>query len=573
MQYALLGVLAVLTVVAVAWLSPRIGVAAPVVLVLVGVGCSFIPGVPEVELGPDLILMVVLPPILYAAALNVPITDFRRNFKAISGLSVLLVIASAVVVGLLLHWLLPDLGLAAAIALGAVVSPPDAVAATSIGKRLGLPSRLVTVLEGEGLVNDATALVLLRSAVAATAGTVTLVEVAGDFVFAVVAAVGIGLAIGFATVWVRARIDSPVLNTAISFVVPFLAFIPAEEVHASGVLAVVVAGLVTGHQSSRHFTPADRIAERTNWRTIQLLLENGVFLLMGFQFSSLVEEAEGGSSRLRVLTAVSIGLLITLVLILVRVLFVVPLVAVLRREQQRAEERTPRLESALDRLGSREPSEGGESPGRLRAERFLRRQHADATFLAQEGLGWRGGGVLAWSGMRGVVTLAAAQSLPAGLPYRSQLVLIAFTVALVTLVGLGGTLPLVIARLGVAGTDAASERRELATLVEEILTVGEDAVANPELRRPDGRPYDHEALDDLRRLSRAIRVALSTPPEADQADRHPQRRELRRVFLEATHDALLDARASGRYSSRVLERAQAVLDAEATRFDDPAEHG
>ena len=573
MAYALLGVLAVLTVVAVAWLAPRIGVAAPVVLVLVGLGSSFIPGAPDLDLGPDLILMGVLPPILYAAALNVPITDFRRNFKAISGLSVLLVIASSVAVGLLLHWLLPDLGLAAAIALGAVVSPPDAVAATSIGKRLGLPSRLVTVLEGEGLVNDATALVLLRSAVAATAGTVTLVEVAGDFVFAVVAAVGIGLAIGFATVWVRARIDSPVLNTAISFVVPFLAFIPAEEVHASGVLAVVVAGLVTGHQSSRHFTPADRIAERTNWRTIQLLLENGVFLLMGFQFSSLVEDAEGGASRLRVLTAVSIGLLITLLLIVVRVLFVVPLVAVLRREQQRAEERTPRLESALDRLGSRETSEGGESPGRLRAERFLRRQHADATFLAQEGLGWRGGGVLAWSGMRGVVTLAAAQSLPAGLPYRSQLVLIAFTVALVTLVGLGGTLPLVIARLGVAGTDAASERRELATLVEEILTVGEDAVANPELRRPDGRPYDHEALDDLRRLSRAIRVALTTPPEADHSERHPQRRELRRVFLEATHDALLDARETGRYSSRVLERAQAVLDAEATRFDDPADHG
>nr|WP_235812694.1 cation:proton antiporter [Pseudoclavibacter helvolus] len=229
---------------------------------MLGVILSYVPGLPEIEIEPELILAVVLPPILYAAAVNVPVTDFRRNLRAITGLSVVLVVISAVVVGFLLTWLLPGLPLAAAIALGAVVSPPDAVAATSIGKRLGLPSKLVTVLEGEGLVNDATALVLLRSAVAAIAGSFSFVEIAGDFAFA---AIGIGVAVGLMTVGARSRINQP---TAISFVVPFLAFLPAESVHASGVLSVVVAGLVTGYKSARHLSAQDRISERMNWRTI-----------------------------------------------------------------------------------------------------------------------------------------------------------------------------------------------------------------------------------------------------------------------------------------------------------------
>lgn len=234
----------------------------------------------------------MLPPILYAAAVNVPVTDFRRNLRAITGLSVVLVVISAVVVGFLLTWLLPGLPLAAVSALGAVVSPPDAVAATSIGKRLGVPSKLVTVLEGEGLVNDATALVLLRSAVAAIAGSFSFVEIAGDFAFAVIAAIGIGVGVGLVTVWARARINQPTLTTAISFVVPFLAFLPARSVHASGVLSVVVAGLVTGYKSARHLSAQDRISERMNWRTIQLLLENGVFLVMGLQISGIIENVE-----------------------------------------------------------------------------------------------------------------------------------------------------------------------------------------------------------------------------------------------------------------------------------------
>ncbi|MGO3886171.1 MAG: cation:proton antiporter domain-containing protein, partial [Mycetocola sp.] len=233
-EMAVLAVAALLIIVAVSYVAPKIGVAAPILLVLVGVACSYIPGAPELEIEPDWILMIVLPPILYSAAVNVPIADFRRNMKAITGLSVGLVIVSAGVIGLLLWWLLPDLSLPAAIALGAVVSPPDAVAATSIGKRLGLPPRLVTVLEGEGLVNDATALVLLRSAIAATAGAVSFWGVIGDFAYAVLVAIAVGVVVGAVTVWVRSKLDDPVLTTAISFGVPFLAFFPAEELNASG---------------------------------------------------------------------------------------------------------------------------------------------------------------------------------------------------------------------------------------------------------------------------------------------------------------------------------------------------
>lgn len=280
---AALFVVGALLVIGSSWLAPKIGVAAPILLVLIGVIASFIPGLGHLEIEPEWILTIVLPPILYAAAVNVPTTDFRRNFQAISGLSVGLVILSAVAIGFLLSWLLPGLPLAACIALGAIVAPPDAVAATSIGKRLGLPSRLVTVLEGEGLVNDATALVLLSSAIAAIAGGFTFLDVAEDFVFSVTVGIAVGAVIGVLTVWVRAHIGQPTLTTAISFTVPFLAFLPAEAFHASGVLAVVVAGLITGFKSTTHLTAQDRISERMNWHTIQLMLENGVFLVMAFR--------------------------------------------------------------------------------------------------------------------------------------------------------------------------------------------------------------------------------------------------------------------------------------------------
>jgi len=568
MEYGLLAVAAVLIVVAVSAFASKLGVAAPILLVVIGIGCSFIPGAPELEIPPEWILAVVLPPILYAAAVNMPAMDLRRDFGAIGALSVVLVIVSAFISGAIIWWLLPDLNFAAAVAVGAVISPPDAVAATAIGKRLGLPQRLITILEGEGLVNDATALVMLRSSVAAIAGTISFWGAIGDFAYAVVGAIVVGAIIGGISVWVRSHLDQPVLTTAISFVVPFLAYIPAEELGASGVLAVVVAGLVTGHYGVRKFTAQDRIAERMNWRTIQLLLENGVFLVMGFELMAIVMDVV--DADLGVGGAIALGLIATAVLLVVRIAFVVPLIAWLRLGQRRAERQTARISSALGRLDSFETQpEHAARVGRMRS--FLRRQHADASFLAREGLGWRGGAVIAWSGMRGVVTLAAAQSLPAGLPYRSQLVLVAFTVAIVTLLLQGGTLPYLIRLLRISGTSEQETRRELALLTGEIGDAVRELLDDPELRRESGAEFDPAIVAHVRTTSLAVGESLSATEDWEAgATPLQQRQELRRRVFEAEQAALLEARASGVYSSHVIQAAQQMIDGQASAFNDPS---
>jgi CPA1 family monovalent cation:H+ antiporter len=504
----------------------------------------------------------VLPPLLYAAAVNMPVMDFRRDLRTIGALSVLLVLVSAVGTGLLLWWLLPDLSLAAAIAVGAVISPPDAVAATSIGKRLGLPPRLLTILEGEGLVNDATALVLLRTAVAATAGAFSLWEAVGDFGYAVVVAVVIGAVVGRVALMIRARLDQPALTTAISFVVPFVAFLPAEVAGASGVLSVVTAGLVTGAGAVRRLSAQDRAAERTNWLTVQLLLENGVFLLMGLQLSTLVADVRGAGLPLA--APLWMGLVMVLALTVIRAVFVMPVVFAERRRRSAHEERARRFEVVLAQVSADERLR--QHPRGARIERWLRRHGADARFYAGNGLGLRGGAVLAWSGMRGVVTLAAAQSLPVDFPYRSQLVLIAFVVALVTLVVQGGTLPLLIRVLGIRGTDEETARRELSLLLGELqeAAVGQ-VLDNPDLRRRDGGSFDPEVLEMMRERFARIVPAAVEPEEQDP--RRTQGPELAQRLADVQQDALDEARSLGAYDSGTIARAQKLLDAGALHRD------
>lgn len=575
-RMALLGVVGIVTIVAAGAFSKKLGIAAPLILIVVGVGFSFIPGAP-VQIPHEIILIGLLPPILYSAALNVPVVDFRRNFSSISALSVALVLVTAFVTGFILFMIFPDLSLAAGIAIGAVISPTDAVAATALGKKLGLPPRLVTILEGESLVNDATALVLLRSAIAATAATVEFWDVVGDFAFAVAVAIAIGLLVGFLTVLVRSKLRDPMLDTAISFAVPFIAFIPAEFIHASGVLAVVVAGLYSGHNGARRFSAQARISERLNWRTLQFMLENGVFLLMGIQISYLINETH--KDDLSADTAVYIGLFMTLVVLVIRFAFIGPLVLLLRRRDARAEDRQSRFGELMDRFRSRlDSNENLANDKRFvqrhdRAEQIYRRRQADVDQLKAEGLGWRGGVILGWSGMRGVVTLAAAQSLPDGTPYRAQLVLIAFTVAVTTLLVQGGTLPWLIRLTGIRGTDRAADRRELASLLDEIGTAALDVLNHPEFELPDGKEIDPAVIERVR-----SDTLLSAEAAWERADHgagteglahSPQRqyRELRREVLQAEREALLEARAEGRYPSRILNRAHAMIDLEETRLE------
>lgn len=574
LDYALVAVAGVVLIVAAAAFSSRLGIAAPLLLVVAGIGYSFIPGVPEIDVEPELILMGVLPPLLYAAAIQLPVVDFRRNFGSISALSVLLVVVSALVTGFVLFAILPDLDLAAAIALGAVISPTDVVAATSIGKRLGLPPRLLAILEGEGLVNDATALVMLRTAVAAAAlsasGEFDLWGSIGDFGYSVVVAVAIGLVVGVVAVFVRRKLDQPVLDTAISFAVPFIAYLPAEELGASGVIAVVAAGIYSGHQSAR-FSPQSRAAERVNWRTVQFVLENGVFLLMGAQLAGIVAEIEEGDVAWH--QAVALGVLAAAILMVLRFGFVWPLLFFVRRGERRAVARAAAHEAATERVRAFDTS--GSPRAAKRVQLFLRRseQHRnDVAALQAEGLGWRGGVVLGWAGMRGVVTLAAAQSLPRETPYYEQLVLIAFTVAIVTLLVQGGTLPWVIRLTGIRGSDRVADRRELATLLDEMQDAGLAALENPQLRLPDGTEVDVDVLERVRLdTSLAAASAWERVEHAEDEDGltrspHQQYRILRREVLHAERTALLDARSRGAYPSRILQRAQSLLDLEEARL-------
>ncbi|MCJ1694628.1 sodium:proton antiporter [Rathayibacter caricis] len=575
MDYALLGVAGIITVVTVARFSSRLGIAAPLILVVVGIGASYLPGVPEIEVEPELILAGVLPPLLYSAAIQVPLTDFRRNLRSIFGLSVLLVFATAIAVGVFLYILLPDLSLPAAIALGAVVSPTDAVAATSIGKKLGLPPRLVTVLEGESLVNDASALVLLRAATAATAvvgasvsaDAIDVGEVGVLFVYSVVMAVALGLVMGVITVFVRSKLRDPVLDTAVSFAVPFLAYIPAEELGASGVLAVVVTGIYTGHNSARFLSPQSRISERVNWRTAQFLLENGVFLLMGAEIRVIIGEVEPG--ELGIVEAVLLGLATVVLLIVLRTLFVWPLLVWLRNSGRRAERINRRLAVGVMRLRNSATSDDRFRRRQQRAERLYQRRETDLAATTSEAFGWRGGVILSWSGMRGVVTLAAAQSLPGETPYREQLILIAFTVAVVTLLLQGATLPALIRLTGIQGSDRDADRRELATLLDEVAATGIQALPEAVAELPEGA-VGPRVLERVRRdtLTRS-QVAWEQVDRQEDAPLgpHAQYLILRRAVLLAEREALLEARGRGLYSSRILRRAQLMLDAEETRLE------
>ena len=290
MELALLLVSMAAVVLAATAVSERLRVPAPLLLILVGAAASYVPGVPTIHLGSEVVLLGLLPPLLYAAAIQTSLVDFNANRGSILRLSVVLVVLTTFGVGAVVQWLVPDIGWATALAIGAVVAPPDAVAATAVGRRIGLPRRVVTILEGESLLNDATALVSLRTAIAAISGGVAVREVGLDFVVAAGGGVAIGIAFFALVAWLRKRISDPLMDTAISFLTPFAAFVAAEEIHASGVISVVVAGLLLGHKAPIIQSAQSRITERITWRTVAFVLENTVFLLIGLQLDWILAD-------------------------------------------------------------------------------------------------------------------------------------------------------------------------------------------------------------------------------------------------------------------------------------------
>ncbi|MEU6850570.1 sodium:proton antiporter [Actinacidiphila alni] len=559
-QFLLVAAAALAIMICASVFARRTGVATPLLLVILGIGASALPGTPTVHIEPELVLAGVLPTLLYASAVQLPVLDVKRNLSLITWLSVVLVIVSALAIGAVVHAVFPGISFALATALGAVVSPTDAVAATAIGHRVGLPPRLMSVLEGESLVNDAAALVLLRTAVAglATTSHFSPVHTVLDFGWAVLGALLTGLVVGFGTVLLRQRLDDPVLNTTISFAVPFLAYFPAEEIDASGVLAVVVAGLVTGTLGSKRFSARDRQTQVTTWATASFVLESGVFLAMGYQLPELVDAARSETSlgEMTGLVLIVVGLLIALRFL--------GLACPARQRHVRHGERTEEFSAKLDlfeqHLETVEPAGEREENRLAWARRRLARGRAEVEFEKREPLTRRGLLVIAWAGMRGVVTVAAAQTIPVDTPHRSTVILAAFFVALITLALFGLTLPGLIAAMRFPGESREDQRDATGALMRRIGGAAIDAVGPVEEQTIGGKPIDPEVATLMKERVVPGLIAATRTGERPPADHLDQMTVVQNRYLDAMRDALVSERSIGVYSSDTYRQVEALLD-------------
>lgn len=409
------------------------------------------------------------------------------------------------------------------------------------------------------MINDASALVLLRAAVAATGVSVSLIDVSVDFVAAIAIAAVIGLVVGAISIGVRARLHDATINTAISFAVPFIAYAPAEHFGASGLVAVVTTGLVTGYWGPSVLRAQDRLAESVNWRTIAFLLESGVFLLMGLEVGPLVDSfrAEDGSvGQLVLLSAICLG-----ILLVVRAVYVVLLLWSLLKDRQSMKRAEPRLTRIRDYLASDE----GQSLSERRLQRIhqmVTRREADMRFYEEERLDRRSGIVLVWAGMRGSVTLAAAQTLPTEFEQRELLILVAFTVAVASLLLQGGTLAWVVRGLGVESDRLDVERRQEAALFAMLTDVATSRCDEAISEGIDGRSVEDAVVTQVRDDSHVDRT---TRWAGEDGERSRQRlrdyADLRRAVLADQRDALIDARASGRFDSEILTQMLRRVDA------------
>ncbi|KZF08053.1 MAG: Na+/H+ antiporter [Rhodococcus sp. (in: high G+C Gram-positive bacteria)] len=517
MEIAVLLVVLAIGVLTVAALAERLDVPPPLLLIAVGAAVSYIPGVPEVHLEPEVVLLGLLPPLLYATAIQSSLVDFNTNRRSILLLSIVLVIATTLGIGAIVHSILPGISWPAAFAIGAVVAPPDAVAATAIGRRIGLPRRIVTILEGESLLNDATALVALGTAILALGHSLQAWRIGLDFVVAAGGGILVGLVTFKIVATVRKRLTNPVLDTAISFIVPFAAYLVAEEIHASGVLAVVVAGLLLGHKAPILQSAQSRIAERINWRTIAYILENAVFLLIGLQASWLLRDV--GTSSLPATTIVGVCVATLVGVIGIRMVWV------------------------------------------FIARFALIRPVADASTGVVPS--WRYTFLIGWAGMRGVVTLAAAFIIPIGTEYREILLLIAFTVVAGTLFVQGLTLPVLARCLEVPSPDPMDDALARATLLQQASKAGYKALDALDYDDPHGVEALVRQRVDQRNFSAWERLGTT----ADQETPSELYARVRLAMIQAERARILEIRSAGTVPSEVVGDVLAMLDVEESMID------
>lgn len=516
-------------IVAIATIADRIRLPYPILMVVAGIAVALIPTQHRVELQPELVLLVFLPPLVYSASLDTSARELRTHLRPIVLLAVGLVLTTMVAVALVIHALVGGISWAVAFTLGAIVSPPDSVSATQIAGKLGLPRRLVTILGGEGMMNDATALTAYQLAVAAVGTIFTVGDVLGTFTLALVGGVAIGLAVGWLGTRMLRVTETPVIENTMLLILPFAAYLPADKVGASGVLAVVTAGLYFGRFGSGTLTAAARLQQREIWDLIVFLLTGLSFLLVGLELRPILDSLTNRQSGSLALEATAV--VATVIAVRIGWMFAA---------------------TAL--------------PG---GERLFG--------AARSGRSWRETTVVGWAGMRGAVSLAAALALPGSFPQRDLVVFLTFAVIVATLVGQGLTLPPLIRRLGLVTRDeqdlvlVAEARRRLTVLA---LTRLDDLNA--------GNRYPGDVTDRIRRgyeaqldrIERRIEAMSSGRAEDDGAgertdrtsgdDRLQAELELRRLVIAAERAELDRWLARRKISSRVAEGVRAALDIDET---------
>src|SRR6195952_672769 len=498
-----LGVL-VVNAAAVRWRVP-----APILLVVAGLAVSFVPGIPGYELSPEFVLSVLLPPLLFGAAFESSAVAIKKLLRPIFQLAVVLVLLTAFSVAWVLTLVVPGMPFPVALALGAIVAPPDAVAAVAVARRVGLPRQLVTVLEGESLFNDATSLILLKvSIVAIGAASVSWLPAVGGFAWASIGGLLIGGALGVVLSFIRRKAQSPLTITALSLVSPFVAYFLGEAAHSSGVLVVVVTGLILGYRSPTEVAASVRLTETATWAALRYVLEGAVFALIGLQLRAIVESLD--TNQQHVFLAIAAVLLTVIVsrpfwLMLIHLSF---------------------------RL----------APG------------------TSQKVSGRGVAALSWAGMRGVVSLAAAQTLPVNTPFRSLLLVSTIAVIIGTLVLQGLSLPWVIRVLGVAHDHRADDLRERAEAhaqaSAEINTRVDDLVQQRKLS-------DRQA--DLMRKWASLRDWRNWDDDAESrafGQRLSVLSDWRRSLLGIERSVIVAMRNEGELSEDVLREMQHDLDLE-----------
>ncbi len=512
-------------------LSNFLRVPYPVFLVLGGLALGLVPIVPDLELPPDLVLLIFLPPILYSAAFFSSPRDLRANLRSISSLAIGLVLLTIITVAVVAHAAI-GLPWAAAFVLGTILAPTDPVAATAIAHRVGLPRRIVTILEGESLINDGTALVLYRVAVAAVVtGSFSLLDAGLQFALYGTGGVAIGLLVGWVISRVRRRVEDPLVEITVSLFTPYAAYIPAEEFGASGVLAAVAAGLYLGWYSPEMSAPRNRLQASTVWEVLPFLLNSLLFILIGLQLPNILERLSGEYPTTSVILYAA---LVSLAVIGTRLLWTFPMAYLPRYLSRSLRERDPY------------PS-------------------------------WQGVAVIGYTGMRGAVSLAAALAIPpttqggAAFPGRDLILFLTFCVILLTLVPQGFSLPFLLRRLGLAGAEEDEEYEE----VEARLRAAEAALERiEELEDEDwvreetaGRMRD---IYEYRRRRFAARFA-EEPEEGEEDGDYEERslafQRLRRELLGAERATLLRLRNQGRLSDETRRRIERDLDLEDARLE------